>query len=107
MAPLLRTEGLEVEDVRDVGLRGKSDETIFEYAQANGLVILTEDLGFGNLLRFPLHTHHGIMVARFPNEVSSQVLNSAILTALRDMSPEEIKSRLVIVEPGRVRLRKG
>jgi Domain of unknown function (DUF5615) len=70
-------------------------------------VILTEDLGFGNLLRFPLDTHNGIVVARFPNEISSEALNGAILMALRDMSPEEIKSRLVIVEPGRVRLRKG
>jgi hypothetical protein len=69
-------------------------------------VILTEDLGFGNVLRFPLNTHHGVLVARFPNEVSSEVLNGAIAMALRDMSPEEIKSRLVIVEPGRVRLRK-
>jgi hypothetical protein len=70
-------------------------------------VILTQDLEFGNLLRFPLDTHHGILVARFPNEVSSEALNGAIATALRDMSPEEIKSRLLIVEPGRVRLRKG
>jgi predicted nuclease of predicted toxin-antitoxin system len=90
-----------------VGLRGSPDDAIFEYARAKGLVILTQDLEFGNLLRFPLDTHHGILVARFPNEVSSETLNGAIATALRDMSPEEIKSRLVIVEPGRVRLRKG
>jgi hypothetical protein len=70
-------------------------------------VILTEDLGFGNVLRFPLKTHHGILVARFPNEVSSEALNGAIVMALRDMSPGELKSHLVIVEPGRVRLRKG
>jgi len=70
-------------------------------------VILTQDLEFGNLWRFPLDTHHGILVARFPNEVSSEVLNGAIAMALRDMSREEIRSRLVIVEPGRVRLRKS
>lgn len=90
-----------------MGLRGKSDESIFEYAQVGGLVLLTGDLGLGNVLRFPLHAHPGIVVARFPNEISNAVMNEAIVAALENTTREEIAGHVLIVEPGRVRLRRG
>ena len=37
----------------------------------NKAVLLTGDLGFGNLLHFPLGTHSGIFIAHFPNEIST------------------------------------
>ena len=63
------------EDVRDVGLRGKPDDDIFKYAAAHDLALLSADLSFGNLQRFPLGTHAGIVIARFPNEVSTRVFH--------------------------------
>jgi len=99
--------GFEAEDVRDVGLRGSPDEAIFERAQTQNQVILTADLGFGNILRFPLDQHHGVLVARFPNETSTEILNEAIVAAIRDLHSDEIDGHLLIVEPGRVRLRRG
>jgi len=90
-----------------VGLRGRPDQSIFEYAQASGLVLLTGDLGLGNVLRFPLGTHPGIVVVRFPNEISNEVTNEAILAALENTTPQEIEGHVLIVEPGRVRLRRG
>jgi len=42
---VLIDRGFEVFDVRDCGLRGKSDKEIFEFAQKQGAVILTADLG--------------------------------------------------------------
>jgi hypothetical protein len=68
--------------------------------------VLTGDLGFGNLVRFPLATHHGIVVARFPNDWPVGVVNQAILAGLRALTDEEIRGNLAIIEPGRVRLRR-
>lgn len=103
----LRAAGLLAEDVRDVGLRGRPDDDVFAYATAHGHAVLSGDLGFGNLVRFPLGTHHGIIVARFPNDVPVGTLNDALLAAVRALSDEEIAGNLVIVEPGRVRLRRN
>jgi predicted nuclease of predicted toxin-antitoxin system len=55
-----------VEDVRDVGLRGQGGDAVFGYAQSKGLVLVTADLGFANVLRYPVGAHCGIVVARFP-----------------------------------------
>jgi predicted nuclease of predicted toxin-antitoxin system len=93
--------------VRDVGLRGHPDGEIAEYAKSRNLVILTADVGFGNILRFPIGTHPGMVIARFPNEISSDRLNEALLSALQEVSLHEFRGNVLIVEPGRVRLRKG
>jgi predicted nuclease of predicted toxin-antitoxin system len=106
LAALLRAAGIAAEDVRDLGLRGKPDDEIFAYATAHGLALLTADVGFGNLLRFPLGTHVGIVVARFPNEVPTVTLNQAILHAVQGLSDEETSGSLVMIEPGRLRLRR-
>jgi len=47
--------GYEVSDVRDVGLRGQSSDKIFSYAQKHRAILLSADLGFANIVRFP-HT---------------------------------------------------
>jgi predicted nuclease of predicted toxin-antitoxin system len=61
-ARVLRTEGYEALDVRDLGLRGESDDRIFKFAQKEKTIILTGDLGFGNLLHFPVGSHSGIVI---------------------------------------------
>jgi predicted nuclease of predicted toxin-antitoxin system len=106
LARHLRAVGIPAEDVRDVGLRNKPDDDIFTYAVSHALVLLSGDGGFGNILRFPLGSHPGIVLARFPNEVPTAKLNDAILQAVRSLTDEEIAGNLIIIEPGRIRLRK-
>ncbi len=48
LASLLREKGYEVYDVRDVGLRGHSDEEVFKFAQNKNAIIFTADLGFSS-----------------------------------------------------------
>lgn len=106
LARYLRTTNLQAEDVRDLGFRTSPDEEIFAYAVSHHLVLLSGDLGFGNILRFPLGSHPGIVVARFPNEVSTDKLNNEILGALQTLTDEDLAGNLIIIEPGRIRLRK-
>lgn len=105
-APALRTKGYEALDVRDFGLRGKSDDEVFKFAQKENAVILTGDLGFGNILQFPLGNHSGIVIAHFPNEVSTSELNSQIIKAVEILSENDFNGNLIIVEPGKIRIRR-
>jgi predicted nuclease of predicted toxin-antitoxin system len=106
LAPLLRAAGLDASDVRDLGLRGRSDDVIFTHATENGLALLSGDLGFGNVARFPLGRHRGIVIVRFPNDASVSTVNEAIVRTLRELSDEEIDGSIVVIEPGRIRLRR-
>jgi predicted nuclease of predicted toxin-antitoxin system len=58
---ILKTKGYDVLDVRDCGLRGGSDEEVFKLAQKEKAVLLTGDLGFGNILHFPIGSHFGVV----------------------------------------------
>lgn len=102
----LRQLGHRVLDVRDHGLRGAPDQEVFAFAQQQRAALLTGDLGFANLLTFPLGTHHGIIIARFPNELPTKRINEEILQGLAGLEESDIAGNLIIMEPGRVRIRR-
>ena len=90
----LQDVGLEADHVIECGLRGQPDGSIFDHAVAN-------------VLRFPRGSHHGIVVTRFPNGLPTTTMNADIVRVLGDLSDEELRGNLVILEPGRIRLRRG
>jgi predicted nuclease of predicted toxin-antitoxin system len=103
--PLVRMSH-RVLDIRDHGLRGAPDEQIFAFAQQEQAALFTADLDFSNLISFPLGTHHGIIVARFPNELSTARINEEISQGLAGVTDAEIRGRLIIVEIARTRIRR-
>jgi predicted nuclease of predicted toxin-antitoxin system len=106
LAAGLRKEGLAAEDVRDLGLRGQDDASVFSYAQSRGLVLVSGDLGFANILRYPLGSHSGIVIARFPNEMPAAQVTQSVVAGLRYLSEEDMRGNLVVISPGRIRLRR-
>jgi predicted nuclease of predicted toxin-antitoxin system len=105
LAPQLRVAGMEAQDVRDLGLRGKPDSDILELSIAQGLVLVTSDVGFASLLRshprFP-----GMVVARLPNEWSTQAVNEVIARSLQGLLGQGFTSTLIVIEPDRIRVRR-
>src|SRR5579872_7317962 len=63
-------------------LRGQPDEVIFEYAAAKQLIIVTRDLNFANPIRFNLSRLAGIVVLRFPNDISMKQLAQDTASAI-------------------------
>jgi hypothetical protein len=89
LATALRSAGHEVFDVRDIGLRGRPDHEVFT-----------------NILSHPPGSHAGILVAHFPNEMPITVLNEQVLSAVKSLEEGEITGNLVMIEPGRLRIRR-
>jgi len=106
LAPALREHGYTVKDVRDHGLRGRPDTEIYEFAQRERAVLVTGDLGFADLIRFPLGTHQGLVVARLPNELSAEQRVQKIVQAIVSLKDTPLEGTLVIVSPSRIRIRK-
>ncbi|HEX7456115.1 MAG TPA: DUF5615 family PIN-like protein [Candidatus Nanoarchaeia archaeon] len=102
---VLQELGWKVLSIRD-HLRGSSDEEVASFAKNNKAVLFSADLGFANIIRFPLGAHYGIVISRFPNEISTYGLVDEIKKALSQLSIEIIKGNLIIIEPGKIRIRK-
>jgi hypothetical protein len=64
---------------------------------------LTSDLGFGARLR-ALPDSPGLVLARLPNEWSTQAVNELIERSLSNL-PELVPGSLVVIEPERIRIR--
>ena len=107
LAGALRAQGFEAVDVRDVGLRAANDTLVFNRAVGEQRVLLSGDLGFGNIRRFPLGSHSGIGVVRYPNEASPQTVIAAVIDAVRGVDEAHLLGGLMIIEPGRVRVRRA
>lgn len=97
----LRDAGYDVVHVLDAGYAGKPDEDIIRFARRAGRVIVTHDRDFGNVLRFPVATHAGVILLRLRNQSPQNTL-AHLLRFLR--SRKGIFGKLVIIREGEYRI---
>lgn len=86
--------GFSVIHVSEVGLESVDDEKIISFARKKRFVIVTHDKDFGNLIRFPLQNHYGVILLRFRNQKPNNVF-PYLFKFLKES--KDLKSRLVIL----------
>lgn len=106
VAPALRSRGYEAVDVRDVELAAASDLRVFRYAVTHRCTLVSGDRGFASILRFPLGTHHGLVVARFAPHTPAPKKVRILLRWLPSLAADDFEGNLVIVAPRGVRIRR-
>lgn len=102
-AEIMRSMGLDVEDVRDIGMKASSDHAIIRYALETKRIVVTRDMDFGELLRYPLHP--GSIILRLPFEYRSDEINRVLKEFFQSIKPDELANAIIIVELGRYRRR--
>jgi len=90
--------------VREAGLQGSPDPIVHAFAVANGLVLVTADLGLANPFRYP--PMYGTVLVRLPNSTPASDIGQRVVAALAQVADHEFASCIVIIEPGRLRVRK-
>ena len=95
--------GHDVSSVRAQDMRGETDERLFDICKKELRAIVTLDLDFSNVLRFPPQGGPGIIVLRGRNNLLTTMreLVDSLIMALESHSPQ---GRLWIIEPGRLRI---
>ena len=105
LSAVLRADGHNILDIRDHGLRGMPDEHIFRFAQEQKAVLMSGDLRFANTFVFPLDTHRGIIVLRFPSELATTYVNRIVANLASHLVSTDVQGNLVILSPSGIRLR--
>ncbi len=104
LAAFLREVGHhDITTVQEQNLYGTTDEALYEVCKMEGCILVTLDLDFSNVLRFPPSGTSGIVVLRGPNQLfgTMRILIETLVNALAKESPI---GRLWIVEPGHLRI---
>jgi len=98
--------GFESETVEEEGLRGADDSRIAFRVRAEDRVLVTLDLGFGNIGAYPPADYAGIIVLRLRRQDKHTVLSmiKKIALVLANRAPAK---ELWIVEADRIRFRSG
>jgi predicted nuclease of predicted toxin-antitoxin system len=102
LAEAIRAGGIATSTVGELGLGGRSDFDILAAAEADGYVLLTENVAdFARLATEHLSTgghHPGVLIAlssRFSRRASGI---NAIAAAVRSVANEHLEDRLVYLE---------
>ncbi|MBY0505728.1 MAG: DUF5615 family PIN-like protein [Bryobacteraceae bacterium] len=103
-AHLFLQAGHDAETVLQEQLSGASDEILYETCILEERSLLTLDIDFADVLRFPPLRTAGIAVLRLPKDPSLRMLEKLVISLLQTLSSQSIRGRLWIVEIGRVRV---
>lgn len=95
----------EVFHVLQIGLNGRSDQEIYDWAQSQKAVVITFDEDFADLRAFPL-THHGVIRLRvWPTTVEET--KDALQRLFDQTSDEEIRGALIVIDEAKIRIRRA
>ena len=101
----LQQLGYASEHVYALKMGGAKDPAVFAYAQSHSAILLTSDKDFSNVLAYP-PPHAGIIVVEIPDTLEPEARKRAIIRELSTLSGQSLDNTLVILEPGRVRVRR-
>jgi predicted nuclease of predicted toxin-antitoxin system len=100
----LKASGHDVVTVQDQGLRGVTDDQLFELCVAEGRALVTLDRDFGQVTRFHPERSAGIVVLDVGPRATLQGIVGRLQDFLTVLENQSVTGALWIVEPGRVRV---
>ena len=105
LKPQLIALGHDTLTVADEGLLSRPDTEIAAAAITEDRMLLTLDLDFANILRYPPGSHSGIVLFR-PRSMGPLTVNRIISDFVQRHDLDALKGCLAIVEADRIRVRR-
>ena len=104
LKPILLDMGHDVTTAADENLLSKPDEEVACMALKEGRILLTLDVEFADLRKYPHGVHPGIILFR-PFSMGPSSVNNFVAEFVHTTDLEQLASCVVIVEPQRIRVR--
>ena len=101
---LFRAAGHDIATVSSQHLCGVEDARLYEVCKLEGLCLVTLDLDFADIRRFPPQHAAGVVILRLPRNPTLPVVESLVRDLLRVTGERPLAGRLWMVEPGRIRV---
>jgi predicted nuclease of predicted toxin-antitoxin system len=104
LKPVLENLNYDVLTVSDQDLLSQDDTAIGKAAKTEGRMLLTLDLEFGDLRKYPPGRHPGIILFR-PRSFGPLAVNRFLEEFVRDTDLDQFSGCVVVVDPSKVRVR--
>jgi len=101
---IFQEAGHDVQTTMEEGMQGCSDRHLYDVCCKECRCLVTLDMDFSDVTRFPPHHGSGIAVIRVPQNPSLTILEKIIRLFLQMLSQTVIAKKLWIVESSRIRI---
>ena len=101
----LRKHGYDVLTMQETGFIGVKNGEVAELANKEKRTLITRDMHFCNILKFPPENYNGIIVLKIRPDNTSQVHDN-LLNFLKKYTKEKIVQTLVIIDHNKFRIRR-
>jgi predicted nuclease of predicted toxin-antitoxin system len=98
----LRAAGLDVTAIGET-ISGASDDDVLATASREGRILITEDRDFGELVVRQRLGVHGVVLLELDR--LSNVAEAELVTTVVSRNADKLSGNLLVIEPGRVRVR--
>lgn len=106
LVDLLQHLGHDVDTVLAEGLAGFDDDAVWNAAQEDGRLLITQDLDFSDLRKFAPGEHSGVVLFRL-QEPGWPVLLARARSVFGCVTLSEWRGCLVVVTPHKIRVRRA
>ena len=106
IATAIRARMHDIETVGEEGLTGRADADIWQAAQREGRILITQDLDFSDTRKFQPGTHHGIVLIR----LQSPSRRNLILRTIELFEAEDVSGWagcFVVVTDRKIRVKRA
>lgn len=93
---------IAVQDVRDIGLRGRPDTEVMQVAISTDAIIITRDRGFADPRSWPLNFTSGAIFVNLPSNTSARTVNKKVISVLSNRTSDALLGYLTTIETRRV-----
>ncbi len=101
---IFREHGFEPFDVRDHGLRGALDSTVFLFAKEHHAAVATSDIQFSNQIHLFEFHHFGVFLLRLPTSLSVKSRCEELSRLLKKLPEQSIANLIITISPGSLRI---
>jgi predicted nuclease of predicted toxin-antitoxin system len=101
---VFRDAGHNVQTVREESLEGATDQRLYQVCCEEQRCLITLDLDFADVIRFPPQETGGIVVIRVPRNPTLALLERLVRQFLESLNRMSVEKKLWIVEVGRIRV---
>lgn len=98
LASQISALGFNVQDVRDVGLKGRPDTEVMAAAVALDALIVTRDRGFANVKNWNESFTAGVIFVNLPDDTPASTVNARIVELLSQRLPTSLLGAVPSVE---------
>ena len=99
--------GYDAVSVREVGLKGKSDEQIISWLQKQKRIIITGDLDFGEFFYLKSFGEIGVIILKVKSQgLRAQIEIIEYLHQERILKDKRLSKSLIVAQEGRYRWRR-